>query len=194
MDQNLTKTNADRIEVHGTISGLSMPDEQRVVGCIAALHASLNTFGKLWSPAIAEGWLMALRLESDITVAEFQSAASRWLTSERNFPTPADLFSLVRSQRQDLARQQELVDMAEYIRQESDAELAERNVARYGTPTPSREQIDARLSRLGVSILEPKLRESPEVFRTDRFDLEDPDQAERVRRQVEDARKAAGTG
>lgn len=71
-----------------------------ITGRLAALHSSLNTYGKAWGGPIAQGWEIAL-CASRITHTEFETACERWLTSETDFPTPALVIAWIRRHRED---------------------------------------------------------------------------------------------
>jgi hypothetical protein len=139
-----------RTESSITVSGMAPKDEGKVVSWLTAMFESLNTYGRKWSPAVAQGWLMALRT-SDLTMDEFHEAASYWLAFENDFPAPAALFGWVRSRRVNAELKAELARVSALLREQDDEALRSRNMERYGTEDPTREQVDARLAELGLT-------------------------------------------
>lgn len=136
----LARVTASLAQQPGSISGLDRQTEETVINAVAAMHSSLNAYGKKWGAVVGQGWLMALRVAHDITAEDMVLACGHWLANEKDFPTPAEVFGWIRIQREDVAKAEWLRAESERFEREDQAERDARNVELFGHAKPTREE------------------------------------------------------
>jgi hypothetical protein len=154
----LAKIGRDLAQAQRTHSGMDRASEEVVINAVVAMFSSLNTYGKKWSPVVAQGWLMALRVASDVTVEEMVQACGHWMANVPDFPAPVDVFAWIRAQREDRVKTEWLKSEAERFEREDRAEREARNIELFGHPNPTREDW---LELLGQRFMENMLGIAP---------------------------------
>jgi hypothetical protein len=133
------------------ITAADQPPNPSAIGQAVSmmLGAGLKTYGQ--EPSV-DAWATVMRLRG-IKAREIRSATEYFMSHGGEFPSAAEFADRALEERESREREAAMEGMAERLRQADEEALRARNMARYGTKDPTREQIDARMSEIGADVL-----------------------------------------
>lgn len=144
-----------KIEQRGTLAAATPACREQATLAILAMFETLATYGRKWSPAMAQGWIMALELAPDVSLGELRRACAWWISKETDFPAPARVIAWIQVNREVHVAQERL--QAEIARQDAEREqcLDEKTKRIFGKAEPTKEEIKARYRPVQVRRIKP---------------------------------------